>query len=276
MEKPYNAPLLLGFSPASGQLPWLPSPLGFWSSFSLRSVFSQKVGTTALLFQNSEPWWLPICKNHDPALLAQTGYLVADIYRALTLFQASVIVALQVIPYRSGTTLTLMLQIRLWKHEELAKSYSHEGGSLGLEQALVPYAASTLSWWWGPRKIQGSMKVQGRGSSFSQWMEMQASGANSSEAPREVGHPIQMMTAVPVFGPAPLSASQWVRRLYPLLSWSAGDMGPGVQLCQPWAYHLHPLSTSSSVDRDNTNTCLEEFLYRLNGRLQVKCLVHGK
>ena len=120
------------FSPASGQLPWIPSPLGFWGSFSLKSVFSQEVGTTALLFQNSAPWWLPICKNHDPALLAQT-----DIYRELTLFQANMIVALQVIPYRSGTTLTLMLQIRLWKHEELAKSYSHEGGSLGDRKSVV-------------------------------------------------------------------------------------------------------------------------------------------
>lgn len=79
-----------------------------------------------------------------------------------------------------------------------------------------------------------------------------------------------------LWGPAPLSVSQWACRLYPLLSWSAGGMGPGVQLCQPWVYRLHPLSTSSSVDRDNTNTCLEEFLYRLNGRPQVKCLVHGK
>lgn len=70
---------------------------------------------------------------------------MANSYLALTLFQANVIMALQVIPYRSGTTLTLMLQIRLWKHEELAKSYSHEGGSLALEQVLVPYAASTLS-----------------------------------------------------------------------------------------------------------------------------------
>lgn len=74
---------------------------------------------------------------------------MADIYLALTLFQANVTMALQVIPDRSGTSLTPVLQIRLWKHEELAKSYSHEGGSLALEQVLAPYAASTL--------IQGSL-----------------------------------------------------------------------------------------------------------------------
>ena len=93
-----------------GSCPGSPVPSEGILQFSLQSVFSPEVGTTTLLFHHSELWWLPICNSHDSALLAQSGCLVADIYLALTPFQANVIMALQVIPYRSGTTLTLMLQ----------------------------------------------------------------------------------------------------------------------------------------------------------------------
>lgn len=61
-------------------------------------------------------------KNHDQALLAQSGCLGADTYGALTLFQSTVIMASCVVtfqlqgPSEVGTTLTPRLQIGQLKH----------------------------------------------------------------------------------------------------------------------------------------------------------------
>lgn len=89
--------------------------------------------------------------------------------------------------------------------ESSPKSHSHEVGSQ--DSLSRPVGAAS-----GP----------GCGSSLSWWMEMEANGADSSDPSRELGHPIQIMTVVSIFGLTPLSVGLWACRLHPpsaVLEW---------------------------------------------------------
>ena len=77
-----------------------------------------------------------------------------------------------------------------------------------------------------PEQAVGGISGPGWGGSLSWWVEIEASGADSSDPSRELGHPIQIMTVVSIFGLAPLSVGLWACRLHPLLSWSGWEHGP--------------------------------------------------